>query len=71
LRRGKSNINWIKIMRSTTLILSSIELLTVYTALEGREFEDRMLNDTDPYVGTKVAFDDLFDKPVIVQFYSL
>lgn len=40
----------------------------MYIALEGREFEDRMLNDTDPYVGTKVAFDDLFDKPVIVQF---
>lgn len=43
LRRGKSNIDWIKIMRS----------------LEGREFEDRMNFDgnSDPYVGTKLNFE--------------
>jgi len=42
LRRGKSNINWIKVMRQ----------------LEGREFEERMLNESDPYVGTKLPLDD-------------
>eukprot|EP01119_Soliformovum_irregulare_P002276 TRINITY_DN12560_c0_g1_i1.p1 TRINITY_DN12560_c0_g1~~TRINITY_DN12560_c0_g1_i1.p1 ORF type:complete len:930 (+),score=250.34 TRINITY_DN12560_c0_g1_i1:145-2934(+) len=39
LRRGKSNINWIKIMRT----------------LEGREFEEGVnLNEPDPYIGTKM-----------------
>lgn len=39
LRRGKSNINWIKVMRK----------------LEGREFEENTnLGEPDPYVGTKL-----------------
>jgi len=41
LRRGKSNINWIKIMRK----------------LEGREFEERMGTEVDPYIGSKITLD--------------
>eukprot|EP01114_Cavostelium_apophysatum_P014494 TRINITY_DN3778_c0_g1_i1.p1 TRINITY_DN3778_c0_g1~~TRINITY_DN3778_c0_g1_i1.p1 ORF type:complete len:520 (+),score=122.28 TRINITY_DN3778_c0_g1_i1:229-1788(+) len=51
LRRGKSNINWIKIMRK----------------LEGREFEDRMLSESDPYVGAKINLVQELSAPTVAM----
>lgn len=42
LRRGKVNVDWISIMRK----------------LEGREYEESSISETDPYIGTKLSSDD-------------
>jgi hypothetical protein len=61
LRRGKSDINWIKIMRSNSYNIDIYDLsyILYVIGLEGREFEDRILDENDPYVGTKLSFDKL------------